>query len=61
MHVGSHSYEESKVLYVGGIWLIFCVLQFLPIGFTQQNVCYISKSIMKHMQKNGVEIGLALI
>ena len=35
---------------MGVIWFIFHALQLLPIRFTQQNSCCISKSIMKHMQ-----------
>ena len=33
------------------MWFVFRVLQLLPIGFTQQNSCCISKSMMKHPQK----------
>ena len=32
------------------------VLQLLPIGCTQQNLCWVSKSMMKYQQKNGLKI-----
>ena len=32
-----------NVWYVGVIWFVFHVLQFVPIRFTQQNLCCISK------------------
>jgi hypothetical protein len=39
---------EVAVMYVGVIRLIFHVLRLLPTKFTQQNLCCISKSTMKH-------------
>jgi hypothetical protein len=36
--------------YVGVIGFGFRVLQLLPIRFTQENVCCINKSRMKHVQ-----------
>ena len=38
-------------MYVDVIWFVFRVLQFLHIKLTQQYLCCISKSIMKHEQK----------
>ena len=43
--------EVVQLRYEGVMWFVFHVLQLLPIKFTQQNLCCISKSIMKHMQK----------
>ena len=40
------------VRYMGVIRFEFHVLQLLSIRFTQQNLCNISKSIMKHHQKS---------
>jgi hypothetical protein len=37
--------------YAGVIWFIFHVLQLLPIRFTQQNLCCINISMMKHLQE----------
>ena len=42
---------DHTVRYVGVIWFIFHVLQFLTIRFTQQNSHYIITSTMKHLQK----------
>ena len=33
-------------------WFVFHVLQLLPIRFTQQSLCYISNSMLKHLQKS---------
>ena len=61
------SYEEwmqrkkIHLRHVGFIWFIFNVLQLLPIRFTQQNSCCISKSMMKHLQKLGLKIRPPLI
>ena len=41
----------SMVRYVGVIQFLFQVLQLWPVRFTQQNLCWSSKSIMKHHQK----------
>ena len=40
--------------YVGVIWFVLHVLQLLLVTFTQQNLCCMSKTMMKHMQ-NWVE------
>ena len=40
----------KTIRYVGVFQPSFHVLHFLPIRFTQQNLCYISKSRMKHQQ-----------
>ena len=37
--------------YVGVIWFLLHVLQLLPTRVAQQNMYCISKSTMKHMQK----------
>ena len=36
--------------YVGVIWVVFHVLQLLPLRFTQQNLCCTNKSTIKHHQ-----------
>ena len=41
----------GRLRYVGVTWFLFHVLQRLVIKFTQQNLCCISKSTMKHMQE----------
>jgi hypothetical protein len=41
----------AQCMYVGVIWLLFHVLQLLPIVFTRQNSCCVSKPTMKRMQK----------
>jgi hypothetical protein len=44
--------------YVCVIWFVFHVLQLLPIRFTQQNSCYISKPTTNNMQKPNRESNL---
>ena len=41
--------SKCHLRYVGVIWFVFHVLQLLPIRFTQQNSCCISKSMIKHL------------
>ena len=44
---------EHTLRCMGVIWFVFHVLDFLPIRFTKQNSCSISKSTMKHLQIPG--------
>lgn len=45
---------------MGVIWFTFQVLQLLPTRITQQNICYFSKSTMKHEQKVDWKLELPL-
>ena len=41
--------------YAGIIQIIFHVLQLLLIWFAQQNLCYISESMLKNLKKNQIK------
>ena len=46
---------RAALRYVGAIRFVFHVLQLLPIRFTQQHSCCISKYVMKRLQNNHIE------
>ena len=50
-------HQREAVIYVDVVWFVFHV-QLLHIRFTQQNVCCISKSMMKRIQKPYWRLGL---
>ena len=41
----------TKLRYAGVSWVVFHVVQLLPIIFTQQELCCIGKLTMKHLHK----------
>ena len=52
----------SNLMFVGVIWFVFHVLQLIPIRFTKQNTCCISKRIIyKSRIENWTSLDLVMI